>query len=497
MKGIYQNKTEKSSRRWKRILLIMPNYRMPEANRFIQRIYPPIGLMYLASYLKDLDIEIKIIDAKIDNLTFKQLKDQIYDYNPDLVGISVSVSASIKMCYNIAKIVKNINENITVVFGGRHASNMPDEILKLDNLVDIIVRGEGELTFRELILSGNPKNVDGISYKHNDSIIHNPNRDLIKNMNLLRYPTRNLINPNKYKLLGIRIDTVQSSRGCTHDCKFCTTPGFNNGLWRPRSVDSVIKELKLISKNRKITDIIFVDDNFCASTLRIERLCEKIIECKKKNEINDFKFYAQIRVDSITKSPQMVKKMSEAGFWAVLIGIESVNDEILKDMRKKITFTQVISAIKLLHYYNIIIFGSMIIGYDLNATEEDIIKEIDFIKKIDIDFPIYSLITPFPGTPIFDEFNKKKLITTKDWSRYTPFKPVIKTYKLSSEKLFHLLHYAFKKHAYYKNFIRFIPRIFKTRSSLFIYNPIRIVTTIITILKTSVFVKKHFNEIKN
>ena len=478
--------------KWKKILLIMPNYRMREANRFIQRIYPPIGLMYIASYLKELNVQVKIIDAKIENLDNKQLKAQIKEFNPDIVGVSVLVCSSIKICNDIAKIVKILNANTTVVFGGRQPSMMPEKVLELEE-VDIVVRGEGEITFRELIINGSPKNVKGVSYKVNGTIVHNPERELMKNLNNLRLPARDLVDKNSYTLLGMKIDTIQTSRGCPHKCVFCTTPVATNGLWRPRPVDSILKELKMISKDRKITDIIILDDNFTASTRRIESLCTEIIECKKRGEMNDFKFYAQIRVDSILKSPQMIKKMSEAGFWSVLIGIESVNDETLKNMQKNLTFNEVLKAIRILHLYNISVYGSVIIGFDFNASEEDIINEIEFMKKIDVDILVLNLLTPYPGTPIYRELDEKGLIVTKDWTDYTPFKSVYRTPKLSSEKLQELLQYAFKKHPYHGNAYGFVSRIIKARGFTFVFNPKRIISTIFAVIKANLTLMKFFN----
>lgn len=478
--------------RWKKILFIMPNYRMEEANRFIQRIYPPIGLMYIASYLKDLDVDVKIIDAKIENLNNKQLKDRVKEYNPDIVGISVLVCSSIYVCNDIAKMVKRINKDITVVFGGRQPSMMPEKALELEE-VDIIVRGEGEITFRELILKGSPIDVKGISYKSDGSIIHNPDRELMKSLKNLRYPSRDLVKNNNYTLLGMKIDTIQTSRGCPHRCRFCTTPVSMKGTWRSRPVDSIITELKIISKNKKITDIIILDDNLTASTKRIEELCSKIIECKKKGEMNDFKFYAQIRVDSVLKSPQMIKLMSEAGFWSVLIGIESVNNETLKDMNKRMSFNEVLKAIEILHSYNISVFGSVIIGFDLNATEQEIMKEINYMKKIDVDILVLNLLTPYPGTPIYEDMEHKNLIVTKDWSKYTPFKPVYHTSHLSSKKLQDLLQYAFKHHAYHKNAVGFVSRMIKARGFSFVFNPKRIISTIFAVLKANLTLNKFFN----
>ena len=477
--------------KYKKVLLIMPNFRMKEANRFIQRIYPPIGLMYLASYLNDLGVEVEIIDAKCHNLSYEELRNKIEAFNPDLVGISVLVSASINNCNEIAKIVKEVKKDATVVFGGRHVTALPEDTLSFKD-VDIVVRGEGELTFRELIIKGVGGNIKGISYKINGKIIHNPDRELMRSLDNLRYPARNQIKKNKYKLLGMRIETIQTSRGCPYRCRFCTTPVSNEGSWRPIPVDKIMTDLKRISQNRKITDIIIVDDNFAVNTRRIEELCSKIIEGKKKGELNDFKFYAQIRVDTILKAPEMVKKMREAGFWSVLIGVESVNNETLKDMNKKISLRATLKAITILHAHTIIVSGSMIIGFDLEATEEDIIKEINFMENVNVDILVLNVLTPYPGTPIFKDLDDKNLIVTKDWEKYVPFKPVIRTPQVSSQKLNELMHYAFKKHAYHKRFLGFLARTVATRGIDFVLNPYRIISTIVALVKANISINKYF-----
>jgi len=477
---------------FKKILLIKPNYHVNNADiHFVHINLPPLSLTFIASYLVDLDVEIEILDAKVKNLSYKQIRKKIKKINPDIVGITVFISASINVCYDIAKIVKDINQNTMVVFGGRHFTSEYEEALNVDE-VDIIVRGEGELTFRELILKETPENVKGISYKSNGKIINNPDRELIEDFENIRYPARQFTKNNKYKMLTVRIETVETSRGCPYRCKFCITPNFNKGLWRPRPFEKIITELKLISQNRKITDILFVDDNLTVNTKRIEKLCERIIECKKNKEINDFRFIAQVRADSIVKAPHMVKKMAEAGFWIVFIGIESVHEKILKDMRKGVVFNTVLKALQILHEYNIIVFGNMIIGLDLNATEDDIRKEIKFIKKVDVDLISFTLLTPFPGTDTLKELEKKNLVITKDWSKYTLVNPVIKTYQLSPKKIQELLYYSFKENNFFNNLIRFTSRIIKIRGFLFIQNPRRFIFWVKSYIKLRILIRKFF-----
>ncbi len=466
---------------WKKILLIKPNYRTIGWD-FYNMDFPPINLTYIASYLIDLDVDVEILDTKVKNLSIYQIKKKIQKFNPDIVGISVFVTAALKSSIDIAKIVKEVNRNCFVIFGGRHPTFESDSTISI-NEVDIIVRGEGEITFRELIIKGTPENVKGISYKSNGKVIHNPDRPLIKDFKNFRYPARKLTNSNKYKIFSERLETVETSRGCPHRCTFCATHVFNNLIWRARPIEKIITELKLISQNRKIKEIFFVDDNLTANTKRIENLCERIIECKQKKEINDFKFFAQIRVDSIVKAPQMVKKMAKAGFWVVFIGIESVNEESLKDTKKGFEFNKVLEALKILHANNLIVMGNLIIGIDLNEKQEEIIKEIKFMKTVDIDLVSFVLLTPFPGTSIMEELDKQGLIVSKDWSKYTVFYPVIKTHQLSSKQLYNLLYFSFRELKYIINLKSLANRVFKARGLRYALNPRRLLTIINSGLK--------------
>ncbi|TFG05402.1 MAG: radical SAM protein [Promethearchaeota archaeon] len=457
--------------RWKRILLIYPNYKTV-GWEYYGLDFPPINLTYIAAYLEDLPVEVAILDAKVNNLNSKQLKNQIQKFNPDLIGISVFVSAAINVCNQYAEIAKEVNPNCTVVFGGRHPTWEPDETLSKKE-VDILIRGEGELTLRELIQTGTPQNVRGISYKLDGEIIHNPERPLL-DIKKIRFPARHLVKNNHYKMMTVRLETVETSRGCPYTCTFCTTHKFNNGLWRPRPVEKIIQELKIISQNRKITDIFFVDDNLTANTKRIQTLCKRIIECKTTHEMNDFKFFAQIRVDSIVSSPEMVKMMAKAGFWVVFIGIEGVSEKKLQSVRKGFSFNKVLQALKLLHENNMIVIGNLIIGLDLDETEEALKKEIQFMKTVDIDIISYVLLTPFPGSDTLKEFEEQGLIITKDWSKYTVFEPVIRTHALTPQQLAQLLNYSFRELEYIPKLKTFGQRVYKIRGLSFFLNPSRI-----------------------
>ncbi|MBA7541812.1 hypothetical protein ES705_34128 [subsurface metagenome] len=219
-------------------------------------------------------------------------------------------------------------------------------------------------------------------------------------------------------------------------------------------------------------------------------MCERIIECKKTNEINDFKFNSQIRLDALLKSPQLVKKMADAGFWMILTGIESIREKTQKNLRKGLAFDKVLKALEILHNNNIIVSGNMIIGGDLNSTEKEIRDDIKFLSKVDIEFLPFSILTPFPGSITLKELEEKNLVITKDWSKYTILTPVIKTCKLSPEKLRNLLIYSYKELKYLNHPGRMILRVIKTRGIMFVLNPISFLSLVISHLKMKVFYKK-------
>lgn len=491
MNKIMNNKEDlRENLRWKKILLIKPNFRSIGWD-FYNMDFPPINLTYIAAYLDDIPIEVNILDTKVENLSFKQIKKRVKVLDPDLVGISVFVSASINKCFEIAKKIKEVDKTIKIVFGGRHPTFQTEETLKNPN-VDIIVRGEGEISFRELILSGSPESINGISYKKNERIIHNPDRALMSKQEYgnIRLPARNLVKENKYKMFTVRLETVETSRGCPFSCKFCTTWKINNRTWRSRPIEKVIQELKVISQNKDITDIFFVDDELTANTKRIEILCEKIIENKKKGLINDFKFFAQIRVDDIVRAPLMIEKMANAGFWVVFIGIESIDQESLKEMRKQITFDKVLEALDILHQNNIIAIGNLIIGVNLNDSKADIVNQIKIMKHTDVDIVSFVILTPFPGSDTLEEMDKRGLVITKNWSRYTVMEPVIRTYKLSPGDLYELLYFSFRELKYVNNIRKLLKRIRKTRGLRFLIKPSRILSTINSYLKMKALFQK-------
>jgi len=461
---------------YSRVMLIKPTYQTLGYD-FYEAAFPSLALEYVAAYIEDIPgIAIKIIDAKAEDLSIKDLTNRILNFKPDLVGLTVPVTSAIDSVMEVGKIVKQ--QGATLVLGGWHPTL--DVVDTLDKGADIVVRGEGELTFRELIQKGAPVGVAGLSYKENGSYIHNPDRDLIKDLDTLKFPARHL-RPKKgrFEMFHMIIDCIETSRGCASKCKFCSTHIVYRGKWRHRTVPSIIAELIEISKNPKITDVFFVDDNLLVNMKRIRELSVEIIKAKHNKIIPEkLRFFFQGRLDLMARYPEVVKLMGQAGFWLVLVGIEAVTEETLKLINKGATIEQMKQGIKALHDAGIIIIGNTILGANLDSTIEDELATIRYVaENLDLDMASFTILTPFPGTILCKELEEKNLILTKDYSQYNWLNPVIRTNNLSAQTLKRLLFRGFFAVNYYgRGKLGILKRAIRSRGLRFIFNMTRIKT---------------------
>jgi len=431
---------------------------------------PALGLEYIATNILDL-VKVKIIDGKVRNLNLKETMKEINEFRPDIVGISCCFTIGINFALKIAKESKK--NGYSTVLGGWHPSFVHSEILKYP-FVDVIVRGEGENTFRELIKNKNLEEIKGISYKNNGSVINNQDRPLIKDLNKLPFPTRKLRNSKSYfQIFQMPIDVIETSRGCPFKCTFCNIHLFYRGTYRTKNTERVIQELKIISNQKRRMNVLIVDDNFTANMKRVEEICDLIIKEGIKLDL-----ICQSRIDVIKKHPNVIKKMSKAGFWLFFLGIESFNQKSLNDIQKKVKFRDIVEAIKILHDNNIVIIGSLLVGSNLDEEEKDTDLMIKIVKKLGIDFPLYSVMTPLPGTKFRDILIEKDYLLSCNWSEYNFTTAVNRLNKLSKEQLEGLLSKAY----YYTYFNRgwkdtFI-RLYKRKGLQFLFNPRKIFSAI-------------------
>lgn len=377
---------------------------------------PPLGMLYIATFLRNNGIEVSIIDEAPQGFSLKDTIDWVKKENPNILGFS-TCSATGRKAALIAQKVKQQNPNIVTVFGNFFATFNARRILEKYPFVDIIIRGEGEHTSLDLTKSlennCNLKKVLGINFRNNDQIISTPDRPLIKDVNSLPFPDRKLLDVNYHNTTaGVivapkKFNSFLTSRGCIFRCRFCGCQRLARTLWRSRSVDNIIEELNLLS-SQGYSQFLFVDDNFTLNPKRVIRLCQRI----KKEKI-DIEFFAEGRVDHCPK--EMLQEMVRANCKMIYFGIENGTQRILDYYDKQTTPQQAKIAVKYARKVGIdVIVASFILGAP-NETREEIWNTLKFAQELKVDIPQFNILATFPGTDIWEELKNKSFVNEEKY----------------------------------------------------------------------------------
>lgn len=372
-----------------RIVLIEP--RACEANIYSKISMPLLGPVYLGTILRNSGHEVEIYHESIHPPDYAHLE-------ADLVGISILTSTATRG-YEIAKkFPKN-----KVIMGGVHASLLPNEALEFARQV---VVGEAEEVIADIVEG---RNLDPIVYGKP-----------VQNLDALPVPDFSLI---KGYRKNPSIMPVSTSRGCPFDCSFCSVTKMFGRKYRFRSPENIIAELK----SRTAGSFFFCDDNFTAHPSRSRLLLDLMI----KNKIN--KWSCQVRCD-VAKDKDLLSLMSEAGCRLVCVGFESVNPMTLKAYDKKQTLEDIVSAIRAFHKKRIKIHGMFVLGGE-DDNKTTVWETLRFVLKQKIDTMQMSILTPFPGTKVYEMLEAQKRIFTRDWSLYDGQHIVFSPKLLSAKEL--------------------------------------------------------------
>lgn len=371
--------------KYKHALFLNPYMEKGASNTLAMGLFPPTGLEYVATSAKDFVDKLTLVDLRYeeDLSDINKLLDFIRK-EIDIICVGIGWDRQFE---EICTLLNSMPSDIPLVVGGYKATEEVEELFKRCPKINIIVRGEGEETIKEILEDKPLKDILGISYRSGDNIIHNKNRPL-PSLDIIISPDRSL-RRNKYymKLHGIKItdmtfDTVLSARGCPFKCKFCTfdlNPLGQKRNYSERSVESVIKEIEGINASV----ILFSDDNFCTNVKRAEEICDQIVARKIRK-----RFLAQTRIE-IGRYPKLLEKMAKAGFKMISLGIESPHDYILKQLNKGFSQDTIRKCFKVLKKYPIFYHGYFIYG-NIGETEEEMLYIARFAKEIDVDSIAYS-----------------------------------------------------------------------------------------------------------
>ncbi|MFX1417724.1 MAG: B12-binding domain-containing radical SAM protein [Promethearchaeota archaeon] len=415
-----------------KILLIYPPFQVGKGMGKVM-CSPPLSLLTLAGAVGDLEHKIEILDLNVHiNYEIIKLEQKIRQF--DLIGITCMTN-TLKMVLKICKIAKR--NGVPTILGGFHPTLVPTLIEDFD-CIDMICRGEGEITFREL-LEGKPKSkILGLSYRDDGVVIHNPDRSFITDLNEIPFPENNLIDPKSYHYIWVPAWVCETSRGCPFNCNFCCVTQFYKGKYRVKSPERVIKELLNVPGSVKL--IFFTDDNFTLQKKRVMRICELLIKTKLNKRLM---FVCQSRVDDIANNPDMVKAMSKASFICFFLGFESFKQMSLDNMQKQYTLDKVRQCISLCHKNGIMVFGSFIIG-NIGETVQDTWKMFKLMKELELDMMMTNPITPFPGTPLYDEAMENGWIPEDfRWEKWE-ITPVMNTPDMNIDQIQELLDESYR-----------------------------------------------------
>lgn len=395
----------------------------------------PIGLEYIAAYIEDAVEDIHIVDMEMDRRSFHDLLNL---YRPDLVCITMSATEH-NEGLRLAKIAKESGASTLV--GGYHPTGVPDLMLSYPQ-IDMVVRGEGELTVRELVEKGHPEDVLGVSYRKDGRIIHNEHRPVILDLDSLPFPARHL-RQYLYKTSdrNTDYDVLTMSRGCRNPCIFCCEPSMSQRRLRCRSPENVMKEILEIVEGRdgRSVNIMFSDPNFVGYPERVSRLCDLLIERNLK-----VKFHAILRPNIIATYPELVKKMCEAGILWYEMGIESPNLKDLKQTKKGISTKIHREAVRNIRENGGSAGGTFVIGLP-DQTEEEIRRFPVYAREIGLMAAAFGIATPFPGTEFYEDLDRQGLIFETNWDNFDEMHSVYRTKHVSNEKVEELATFCMAK----------------------------------------------------
>ncbi len=440
-----------------KVLLIEP----PKKFWFVMGEYlpPPYNYLLLAAVIEQQlpDMSVKVIDSQAENLDWFDLEEVIKREKPDAVGSGSHATCNVYKTVRILDLVKRINPETVTIAGGAHFTMMDEESLTEYPNIDLIVRYEGEKALVEVLTyiqnHGFPKeglkNIKGVSFVNNQKFYRTEDHPPLtgEELDALPYPAYHLVPLEKYHFAMMSNNPyviLEGARGCTHNCSFCSQQVFYRRHFATKSVQRIADEMEWMYDKLGRRFFWFADDNFCnGSPKLISTLCDEMYSRGITGETSEW--FAQMRVDSILSvGDEGLAKMNKAGNYWQLVGAESPFTEVLDIYKKGIEGTQTVEAIRLLKKNNILAQLMLVLGHE-EETRETIQETMrwgtDIVKP---DLIITMLLTPYPGTPMYDDLKQKNRIVDFNWTKYDMIHGVCDMKYLTARELQEELYLAYR-----------------------------------------------------
>jgi len=400
-----------------RLLLVRPPARdtieteVPKAVEAENTSYPPLNLLVLATWLRAHGgHDVAILDAQLEDLEPAAITRRVQDWGADVVGISTFTVQLVDVVRTIqaARAAASVKH---VVLGGPHCNDFPAEARALPG-VSAVVRGEGQAPLLALLDAWGrgeaPRGVPGVLLAPDDSV---PDPvTLSDDLDGYPIPDRTLVDYRRYTGLlgeGGLFSTVVTSRGCPHRCTFCNTPRMK---FRSASPARVCDELEACLA-LDIRDIYFVDDTFNVTNDRVHGICDEVLRRGLR-----LSWTARMRVHGVDRA--LVEKMKAAGCRRIQFGVEQGTDEGLSRLQKGVTLAEVESAFALCRELGVGTVAYFLIGTPTERTRLDVLRTIRYAVRLRPDFVMFNILTPFPGTRLFDEGLEEGVLRLEPWRAF-------------------------------------------------------------------------------
>jgi radical SAM superfamily enzyme YgiQ (UPF0313 family) len=453
-----------------KVLLVNPPWHLRRGNiwRDTASVMPPLGLAWIAAVLELHGHQVQILDAHAERCTLEAVRARLAAMGDfDWVGIS-STTSLIANALEIVRMAKARWPQSRVAMGGVHPTVLPEEVLA-EPAVDVVVRGEGEETMKELVSGADFAGVLGISYRQDTAtagqgrdgperhgqdahathgqdaratgaVRHNEHRPLIADLDSLPMPAYHLLPMARYHPAAgatKRLPAVSmlATRGCVGRCTFCYRI-FGPSL-RCRSGLALAQEARHLQERYGIREVCFYDDTFTAVKKEIREFCHGLREMKV-----DLTWSCFSRIDAVDEDT--LRAMKEAGCHQIMYGFESASEEILRNVGKRVDLEQAAQAVRITRKVGIDIRAAFMLG-NPGETEQTLEETLQYAMRLRPELVIFNITTPFPGTEMFDWADRQGLLKTRDWEDYDLAHAVMDLPTVSAEKVREFYQKAYRR----------------------------------------------------
>lgn len=396
---------------------------------------PPLDLMMISGYLRKEGFDNVLIDANASRKTIDDVRENIKKESPDVVFFSTSTCTIYKDLL-VAKAAKEVNPSVVTVALSTHVMALPEDTFKESEYLDVIIySNEWEQAALNIVRNpANLENAKGIFFRNPDgTIIKTDFQPPMQNLDDLGFPAHDKLQKELYRdptTKRFPKTMVMGQKSCINNCSFCCQPAFFGApVLRKRSVEHFLSELKWV-QHLGFKEVMFNDATLTADMEWASELFEEMI----RNKI-DLVWNCSTRATSINSMPEILNLMKKAGCHTIMIGLESANEIVLKNIRKNVTPEDVSIATDLIRKAGMDVVVFAVIGFP-GETKESILETISFLKSINTTYITLGIAVPVPGTDFYRHVEENNYLLTKDWGLYDPMKKPVFSYPwLTSDEI--------------------------------------------------------------